>query len=481
MKKLVFIFSVIAVLTLSTLTAFALDGDGTEKTPFLITNQGELEMVTDFPDCHFKLANDIELEGTWIPLCRQTSSGEFKGVFDGAGYTISNLSIDASFGGGLFYNNYGTIRNIKVITADNGMEGSGIIAASNYGTISNCTAIGIISGIFDNTGGICADNYKNISGCKFEGNVVNSKTKSYTGGICGKNSENGIIMKCKVAGNITGTSSTGGICGKNSEERTISTCAVIGNITGGSFTGGICGTNYAANIKNCYFKGEVNSNSSSKGGIAGYSDFTNSTLGSITDCYAVPTFNSGGYGITDYLASHVTITTSYYDKTVSGLSSTGYGTPKSTAAMKMKQTYEADWDFDTVWGINKNINGGYPYLLWEYPDAEDEAEYSIDSVKITDLSGDELNEIPDDNFYIEIDVTKNTNSKEADSLIIAIYDENSTLIDVKYMKGVYYQNQTITFATMINQENANVGKIKTFVWNSVSGVMPLSNAIKRVN
>ena len=67
--------------------------------------------------------------------------------------------------------------------------------------------------------------------------------------------------------------------------------------------------------------------------------------------------------------------------------------------MKMKQTYVKDWDFDTVWGIDKNINNGYPYLLWEYPDVEEENPYTVNSVKLTDLLGNELEEIPTKSFY----------------------------------------------------------------------------------
>jgi len=33
----------------------------------------------------------------------------------------------------------------------------------------------------------------------------------------------------------------------------------------------------------------------------------------------------------------------------------------------MKKTYtDAGWDFENVWGIDAEINNGYPYLLWEY-------------------------------------------------------------------------------------------------------------------
>ena len=128
-------------------------------------------------------------------------------------------------------------------------------------------------------------------------------------------------------------------------------------------------------------------------------------------------------------------------------------------------------------GIDKNINDGYPYLLWEYPNAEEESPYTVNSVKLTDLSGNELEEIPAESFYFEINVTKNDNSKNADSLIIAIYDENGEVIDMKYMSGVYYQNQTMTFGAEIEQTDKKIGNIKGFVWDSISGMTPLSNSL----
>ena len=59
---------------------------------------------------------------------------------------------------------------------------------------------------------------------------------------------------------------------------------------------------------------------------------------------------------------------------------------------------------------------------------------------------------------VEIDVTKNNASKESDCLIIAVYDDNDILIDLKYMKGLYNQNQTITFGTMINSIDNKIRK-----------------------
>ena len=145
--------------------------------------------------------------------------------------------------------------------------------------------------------------------------------------------------------------------------------------------------------------------------------------------------------------------------------------------MKMKQTYVKDWDFDNTWGIDKNINNGYPYLLWEYPNAEEVTPYTVNSVKITDLTGAALEEIPDGSFYFDVSVTKNNNSKDTDCLIVAVYDENGEFIDLKYMCGTYYQNQEITFGTMIDKKDKKIGAIKGFVWDSVSGMIPLSNEL----
>lgn len=442
MKKIFAVFSLLAVMALSSVTAYAdIAGDGTEETPFLITNQGELELVTDFPDCNFRLENDVQLDGVWTPLCKETSSGSFTGVFDGAGHTISNLVTDGT-SGGLFKNNNGTIKNLNIMIADTGMKGSGAVADTNDGTISNCVVSGNISGNFEYVGGICAYNTKTVMQCKYTGNVENTKSGAYVGGICAYNYYS--ITNCSMAGNVTGKSYTGGICGLSvggSSRSKIAECYFIGSLAGSSIRGGVAG---------CAYSG-----------------------GSIIDCYTVPV-SGAHYGI---CAGSGYGTASYYDKTVSGLSGTDDGTPKSTAAMKMKMTY-AGWDFENVWGMNSGINNGYPYLLWEYPDVEEEMPYTVNSIKLTDSSGKETNDIPAESFYFEINVTKNGNSKDADCLIIALYDESGAMLGVKYMKGVYYQNQTVIFGTLIEKPDKAIGSIKGFVWDSISGMTPLSNTLE---
>lgn len=484
MKKLVFILSVCAIMVFSSVTVFATGGDGTEETPFLITNQEELELVTDFPDCHFRLVNDIELVGTWIPLCKATSSGVFTGSFDGAGHTISNLSTNCSQGG-LFNNNEGKIRNLNIIISSDGMTGSGAVAHNNDGTISGCVVTGNIYGDCEYMGGICSENTSVVSDCEYKGTVKNTSNTGSTGGICGYNTS--YLMSCKFEGRVENTDTkgyinasgnNGGICGYNSSETSysaiIALCTSICDINvEGGYAGGICGNN-SDDIKSSYFMGSIGGYSGyTGGGICGYNSFSNARndYASVISCYSVASGVQYGIG-----SGEANYTSDYYDKTVSGLTSTNRGTPKSTAAMKMKQTYDSNWDFDTIWGIDENINGGYPYLLREYPDVEEKTPYTVNSIKLTDLSGNELEQIPNSSFCVEVSITKNDNSKDADSIIIAMYDDNGTFVDIRYMKGVYYQNQTIDFGVMINKTEKTIADIRCFVWNSISGLIPLSNA-----
>src|SRR5690606_29492821 len=89
-------------------TDFA-DGDGTEDDPYQIATAEQLNNVRKYPDAHFMLIADIDLDKPpynqgegWEPI--GTSSNPFNGKFDGNNYRIQNLFIDRSDqnGTGLF-------------------------------------------------------------------------------------------------------------------------------------------------------------------------------------------------------------------------------------------------------------------------------------------------------------------------------------------------------------------------------------------
>ena len=83
-------------------------GDGSPGTPYLISNEDDLRQLatdvnggTTYADSYFKLTQNIILNGEWTPI---GTSYSFQGTFDGAGYTVSGLSITSSGTGylGLF-------------------------------------------------------------------------------------------------------------------------------------------------------------------------------------------------------------------------------------------------------------------------------------------------------------------------------------------------------------------------------------------
>jgi hypothetical protein len=131
-------------------------------------------------------------------------------------------------------------------------------------------------------------------------------------------------------------------------------------IKGHSYVGGLAGENEDGAISNSYFIGIVEGRSD-VGGLVGLND------GTIINSYSASVVNGDrdrrGGGLVGYNnRKGSAISSSYYDKETSDQSDEGKGDGKTTAEMKQKSTYEG-WDFDNVWGISGDVNGGYPYLL----------------------------------------------------------------------------------------------------------------------
>lgn len=350
---LALVFSTIFALSA---TAFALSGDGSEERPFVITNEDELALLNDFPDCNFELGNDIELTKKWVPIVET-----FTGTFDGKGHNITNLS--SMFAS----SNRGTIENINITASEEGISGSCIFVNENWGNIVNCT--------------VC-------------GNVSSSTS---VGGIVGYNYDTGIINNCVFNGSVSGGYYAGGITSQNAG--TIICCVCKGNISADCFysyhevCGGLSGDNLGS-ITDSYFYGSLSYEQGYRidsryryayiGGIAGENgSHLNGGNGKITNCFAVVINQMGSSDDYNKLSGVSTnlgtskITNSVYDKNTCGISTTTTGTPKSTLAMKMKKTYtDLGWDFENVWGIDENYNDGYPYLLWEREGEEQETEPS---------------------------------------------------------------------------------------------------------
>lgn len=116
-----------------------------------------------------------------------------------------------------------------------------------------------------------------------------------------------------------------------SDSGSIADCYATGSVTGYNKLGGLIGYT-DRDIKRCYAIGQVSGLLTATGGLIGLVEGTPS----IEDCF--------------------------YDTETTGQDDDdGRGTPKTSADMKTKATFEnAGWDFENVWAINDGV--GYPYL-----------------------------------------------------------------------------------------------------------------------
>lgn len=293
----------------------------------------------------FKQTADITYTGTgnYTPIGLYVNDDGFQGTFDGQGNTISG--IDCTGDGltgegeslGLFGRNRGTVRNVtlsgcRFASANNeiGTRGEAItvrigsIAGENdeTGTISNCTVTG---GTVSRTrteyaetfetfiGGIAGENYGSITDCTYSGSVTGTYSGSninmgctfHIGGIAGISENGGSItgcgsdaaVSCSAPNVKTPSLFVGGIAGENNGahgDTTVSGCFFSGTLSGTGKTGGSTSYIYigafvgksinSSIVTNNYYYGDYTSTIGDEGG--------NGTLANLVRVYQLTTGNS---------------------------------------------------------------------------------------------------------------------------------------------------------------------------------------------
>ncbi len=339
-------------------------GKGTVAEPYLISTKEQMNNVKyDLAGC-YKLVNDIDLENQEWTVIGASSTAPFTGVFDGDGYTISNLTINKSTTDniGLFgCTNNAEIKNLGINNVSiTGKSNVGSLIGWAWGTtnIQNCTVTGTgtVTGS-SYAGGLVGKMTGTINSCSSTVDTTSSGTGSYVGGLVGCYN-GGTIVKSYAAGNVTsGGGCAGGLIGDMYTAGTsVSQCYATGDVSGTSQIGGLIGRVYVAGVtvSNCSSLGRVTA-ASYAGGLIGY---TNNP--SITNCYSAGVVNAtGSYvgGLIGRIGS-TTVSNSYFDSTT-----TGRTTPTAqarTTAQLMQQATFTGWDFTSIWGINEGTS--YPYL-----------------------------------------------------------------------------------------------------------------------
>ena len=438
-KILLFMLVVCFVLSL-TITCYAVSGRGTQANPFRITNEEELLLLVDFPECYFELENDIEVTATWEPVA------DFSGSLDGKGHTITVSDYMPKVNMGFFGTLTGTVKNLTINANSISVSRDlvtyiGLFAGKCTGTIENSKVTGRFS-------------FKRQQ-------QYNDTASFYMGGFCGELSgsiKNSIarldLLETQGYGSSWKMMYTGGICGKLTGA--VEQCANMSNIY--AFYASYGGIAYSLSSDSALIKNSMNletsfggnSNYSCYAGIAQYNS------GKIENCYSVGgnhKFEYSNYGI----APSGTMINCFYNKETNNNSSTSYGTPKSTLAMKMEVTYK-DWDFENVWAIDESeenpINDGYPYLKAFYEDVESPVTLS----SVSAVNG---------NIVIDTKITDTSNDY---TLHIALYDSRNILCD--YL--VIPNERGLKDVFVVYPDNKNATYAKIFTWYSTDSVIPVS-------
>ena len=288
-------------------------GTGTSGDPYIITNVNNLLWIVGDVSrwvYHYEQTADIDMScsKTWDSgygwLPIGNATTKFTGSYDGNGHTITGLNI---------------LRP----------------ATSNVG-------------LFGYTGSSCVIKELGLNDAKIYG-------ENATGGLGGY-IDNSTINECGLSNvNIKGRNNTGGLGGYISNS-TVNECFTTGSVDGLQNVGGLAGSVFTTTISDCYSTSSVRGEGGNVGGLIG-SLTTNGTVNSsfsigyvYCDCGGLVGYNNGG-----------TENNSFWDTETSYRRTSAVGIGKTTAEMKTPSTFSA-WS-GTVWGIE----GGYPFLLWQYP------------------------------------------------------------------------------------------------------------------
>ncbi|MBC6414129.1 MAG: cadherin-like beta sandwich domain-containing protein, partial [Chromatiales bacterium] len=215
----------------------------------------ELVLGLDFADADSYDSGNINTAWTtaagWLPI------GTFNAIFEGNGYTLSNLRIERS------------------------VNDVGLFSAT--GTNSRMTNISLFNAVVtgqDNVGSLVGNNGGSITNSYASEGMIEGRNR--VGGLVGNNQ--GDITNSYAASNVTGNQAVGGLVGFNDTEGSITNSYAASSVSGTFVVGGLVGRNFFnSNITNSYATGAVTGRGTSLGGLVGINELG---LGHITNSYA---------------------------------------------------------------------------------------------------------------------------------------------------------------------------------------------------
>ncbi|MBX2877615.1 MAG: Ig-like domain-containing protein [Saprospiraceae bacterium] len=231
-------------------------GDGSLSSPYSISTAEELDLVRYFPDNHYQLSTDINVQDViagdpsgWLPI--GTLSHPFTGTFEGNGFTITGLMVQRTLrtNQGLFgvLAGNGAIRDLHLVKADvtGGSPIGALVGRVVEGRIESCSSTGTVSSVGSKAGGLVGSLEKGvISRSSSTSKIVGEG--GMVGGLVGEVGD-GTVEISFATGNIRafGTEA-GGLIGAVRENSLVKNCYATGEVIvlreGGGLIGHLAGT-----------------------------------------------------------------------------------------------------------------------------------------------------------------------------------------------------------------------------------------------
>ena len=285
------------VLQSSVLSVDFVGGTGEPNDPYQIATAKQLIAVgsdRDLLEKHYILVADIDLDPN-LPggrifedalIARDESSSvnihfgrPFSGVFDGQGHTIANLHVVGKDGhdAGLFGWFDGLVKDLNLIDVVVSGSPCGAIAGLNKGMILRCRVTGEIAGI-NQVGGLVGALWDgSLLECRAEALVTGEEN---VGGMVG-GGPGGSLVRCDVQAQVNGETNIGGLIGEQGGGLVIE-CRTAGNVIGGDNVGGLIGESDEDLILRSSAHCDVTAERTA-GGLVGYAYWGFSQV--IADCY----------------------------------------------------------------------------------------------------------------------------------------------------------------------------------------------------
>lgn len=260
------------------LPVIPLSGDGTEESPYIISNAEEWNELASYMEGtqnnlagrFVKVAADIDFTSTPLASIGNDGLTYFGATLDGDGRKLSGIAL----------------------TTDNSYQGVfGTIGES--GTVKNLTIAGKITSANTYTGGFAGKLYGTLDNCVSLLDITS--TKSNVAGIVGYAYSGAVLNRCVNKGTVSGSNTNiAGVASATDAGVTFTDCGNEGTVENTSaksnYTAGLVGTALPGTFTRCYNTGSiVIKNSTAVSNVAGLVAYANGYADAptytFTDCY----------------------------------------------------------------------------------------------------------------------------------------------------------------------------------------------------